>query len=58
MEVMMKKSTQLRILGVLVLIVLAVVDAIPYTSIAALGGIVILLFRPKGFLTFIKKIYE
>jgi len=54
----MKKSTQLRILGVLVLIVLAVVDAIPYTSIAALGGIVILLFRPKGFLTFIKKIYE
>ena len=54
----MKKSTQLRILGIIVLIVLAFVDAIPYTSIAALGGIVILLFRPKGFLNFIEKMYE
>ncbi|HUT66633.1 MAG TPA: hypothetical protein VMZ05_10880 [Spirochaetota bacterium] len=54
----MKKSTQLRILGIIVLIVLAFVDAIPYTSIAALGGIVILLFRPKGFLNLIEKMYE
>jgi hypothetical protein len=54
----MKRSTQLRILGIVVLIVLAFVDAIPYTSIAALGGIVILLFRPKGFRSFIEKIYE
>ena len=54
----MKKSTQLRILGIIVLIVLAFVDAIPYTSIVALGGIVILLFRPKGFLALIKKMYE
>ncbi|MBN2323862.1 MAG: hypothetical protein JXQ30_09010 [Spirochaetes bacterium] len=54
----MKQSTQLRILSVIVLVVLAFVDAIPYTSIAALGGIVIILFRPKGFLTFIERIYE
>jgi len=54
----MKKSTQLRILGIIVLIVIAFVDAIPYTSIAALGCIVILLFRPKGFLNLIEKMYE
>ena len=54
----MQKSTQLRILGIIVLIVIAFVDAIPFTPVAALGGIVILLFRPKGFLNYIEKIYE
>jgi hypothetical protein len=54
----MQKSTQLRILGIIILVVIAFVDAIPFTPVAALGGIIILLFRPKGFLNYIEKVYE
>jgi hypothetical protein len=54
----MQKSTQFRLIGIIVLIIIAFVDAIPFTPVAALGGIIILLFRPKGFLNYIEKIYE
>jgi hypothetical protein len=54
----MQKSTQLRILGIIILIVIAFLDALPFTPVAALGGIVILLFRPKGFLNYIERLYE
>lgn len=55
----MKQSTRLQTLAIIILIVLAVIDAIAYfVPIAAIAGIVILLFKPKWFLNFINKIYE
>ncbi len=54
----MKKSSQLRILAIIILVVLAVVDVLPFTPLTALGGIVIILFRPKWFFNFIQKVYK
>ena len=58
MEGRMKQSIQLRILAVIVLIVLAVVDALAaFIPIVAIAGIVIILFKPRGFHKFINNIY-
>jgi uncharacterized membrane protein len=54
----MKESIQVRILAIILLVILALVDMIPYTSITALVGIVILLFKPKWFQKFINKVYS
>ena len=55
----MKKSTQWQIIAVLILIAIAVVDAISiYLPLAAIGGIALLLFKPKWLFTFFQKIYE
>ncbi len=55
----MKKSTQLRIITIVLLVGLAVVDAIAFVvPIAAIIGIILFLFRPKWLLTFIEKIYD
>ena len=55
----MKRSTSMRILGITVLAVLAAVDAITvFVPIVALAGIVILLFKPKWFRTFINDLYD
>ena len=54
----MKKGVQLRMLGIIVLIVLAIVDAIAYfVPIVAIAAIIILLFKPKWFHKFINNIY-
>ena len=55
----MKKSTQLRIITIVLLVGLAVIDAIAFVvPIAAVIGIFLFLFRPKWLLTFIEKIYD
>jgi hypothetical protein len=49
----------MRTLGIVVLAVLAVIDAIVvFVPLVALGGIIILLFKPKWFRTFIDSIYD
>jgi hypothetical protein len=59
MEVWMKKSLQLRILATIILIGLAIVDAIAFIApIAAIGAIILILFRPKWLFTFFEKIYD
>ena len=57
-EEQMKESTQLRVLAIVILIALAFVDAIPFTAITALAGIVLVLFRPKWFRNFVDRIYD
>ncbi|MGQ9615353.1 MAG: hypothetical protein ACUVWJ_03020 [Spirochaetota bacterium] len=54
----MKESTNLRIIGIVILIICAAIDMIPFTFITAIGGIYILLFRPKWLLNFFDRIYE
>jgi hypothetical protein len=55
----MKKSTQLQIIAIIILKSVAAVDAISiYLPLAALGGIALLLFKPKWLLSFFQKIYE
>jgi len=55
----MKKSVQLRILVIIILIAIAVVDAFSlFVPIAAIICIALLLFRPKWLFTFFKKIYD
>jgi hypothetical protein len=55
----MKKSTQLQFVAIIILVAVAAVDAISiYLPLAALGGIALLLFKPKWLLSFFQKIYE
>jgi hypothetical protein len=55
----MKKSTQWQIIAIAVLIVIAVVDALSvFVPIAAVGGIALLLFRPKWLYKFFQILYE
>ena len=55
----MKKSTQWQIIAIAVLIVIAVVDALSvFVPIAAVGGIALLLFRPKWLYNFFQTLYE
>jgi len=55
----MKKSLQLRIMAILILIAIAIVDAFSiFTPIAAVIGIALILFRPKWLFTFFEKIYD
>lgn len=55
----MKKSTQLQIIAVVILIAIAVVDALSvFVPIAAIGAIALLLFRPKWLFNFFEKLYD
>ncbi len=55
----MKQSTQLRIFAILILIVLAIVDAFSFfVPIVAILGLVVILWKPKWLRNFINKIYE
>jgi hypothetical protein len=54
----MKESTRLRIYAIAILIVFAFIDAIPFTAVTALIGIVILLFRPKWFQRIVNRMYD
>jgi hypothetical protein len=54
----MKKSTQLQIIAILILIVIAIVDAFPFTPVAAISAIALLLFRPKWLFRFFEKLYD
>jgi len=53
----MKKSLQLRIMAILILIAIAIVDAFSiFVPITAVIGIALILFRPKWLFTFFEKI--
>ncbi|MFW6139054.1 MAG: hypothetical protein ACOC7U_07770 [Spirochaetota bacterium] len=55
----MKENIQLRILAIVVLIVLGVLDAFAiFVPVVAIGGIILLLFRPKWFYNFVEKVYK
>ena len=54
----MKESTQFRILAIVVLVVFAFIDALPFTAVTAFALIVLILFRPKWFRKIIDKLYE
>ena len=55
----MKKSTQLQIIAVVILIAIAVVDALSvFVPIAAIALIALLLFRPKWLFHFFEKLYD
>ena len=54
----MKESTRLRIYAIVILVVFAFIDAIPYTAVTAFIGIVILLFRPKWFQRIVNRMYD
>jgi hypothetical protein len=55
----MKQSTQVRIFAILILAVLAVIDAFSmFVPIVAFLGIVLVLWRPKWLRNFIEKVYE
>ncbi len=54
----MKESTQLRILTIVVLVVFAFIDVLPFTALTAFALIVIVLFRPKWFRKIINKFYD
>ncbi len=54
----MKESTKVQLLAVIILIVLAVVDAfLVFVPIVAILGIAIVLFKPKWFLRSVKNIF-
>jgi hypothetical protein len=55
----MKKSTQWRIIAVLILVAIAIVDALSFfVPIAAIAAIALLLFRPKWLFHFFEKLYD
>ena len=55
----MKKSTQWQIIAVLILVAIAIVDAISFfVPIAAIAVIALLLFRPKWLFRFFEKLYD
>ena len=55
----MKKSVLLRIIAIVILIGIAIVDAITvFIPITAVAAIALLLFRPKWLLKFFDRIYE
>jgi len=54
-----KKSVLLRIIAIVILIGIAIVDAITvFIPITAVAAIALLLFRPKWLLKFFDRIYE
>ena len=58
-EGLMKQSTQVRIFAILILVVLAAIDAFSmFVPVVAFIGIVLILWRPKWLRTFIEKAYE
>lgn len=55
----MKQSTQLRIFAILILIVLAIVDAFSFfVPVVAILGLILILWKPKWLRNFIYKVYE
>jgi len=55
----MKKSTQWQVFAICILIVIAVVDALSmFVPIAAIGGIALLLFKPKWLFRFFQTLYD
>jgi hypothetical protein len=55
----MKKSTQWQIIAVVILIAIAIVDALSvFIPIAAIAAIALLLFKPKWLFTFFEKLYD
>jgi Flp pilus assembly protein TadB len=54
----MKESTQLRILSIVILVVFAFIDALPFTALTAFALIIMVLFRPKWFRDIINKFYD
>ena len=55
----MKQSTQVRIFAILILVVLAVIDAFSFfVPVVAFLGIILILWRPKWLRSFIEKAYE
>jgi len=55
----MNRSTKYQIIAILVLTILAIVDAFSvFIPIVAIIGIAIFLFKPKWFANFVKNIYE
>jgi len=55
----MKKSTQWQIIAVLILVVIAIADALSvFVPIAAIAAIALLLFRPKWLFHFFEKLYD
>jgi hypothetical protein len=58
-DVPMSTSLQLRFLAIAVLFVLAVLDAVAlYFPIVALGGIILLLIKPKWLFNFFARVYN
>jgi uncharacterized membrane protein len=59
MEGLMKQSIQIRIFAILILAILAVIDAFSiFVPVVAFIGIILILWRPKWLRTFIDKLYE
>ena len=55
----MKKSTQWQIIAVLILVAIAIVDALSiFVPIAAIATIALLLFRPKWLFRYFEKLYD
>lgn len=55
----MENSMRYRIMGIILLIILAVVDAfLVFVPIVAILAIIIILFKPKWFYNIIVKLYE
>ena len=55
----MKKSVKFQIIGTIILIILAVVDAFSvFVPIVAIAFLAIILFKPMWFFNFIKNIYS
>jgi hypothetical protein len=56
---LMKQSTQVRIFAILILVVLAAIDAfLFFVPVVAFIGIVLVLWRPKWLRNFVEKAYE
>ena len=55
----MRKSTRLQIMAVLILVAIAVADALSvFVPIAAIAVIALVLFRPKWLFRFFQKLYD
>jgi len=55
----MKKSTQLQLYGVVIMVILAIIDAfIIFVPIVAILMIILLLFKPHWFCNYINNLYE
>lgn len=55
----MKQSTKWQIIVIVILIAIAVVDALSvFVPITAIAAIALLLFRPKWLLHFFEKLYD
>jgi hypothetical protein len=54
----MKRSNQLIMIAIAILIVFGIIDMLPFTPVTAIGMIFIILFKPIWFRNFINSLYE